>query len=149
MFEVTLIGEESVTLDDAVFADVRLSALDSLAPYDDAELELTQVFRYDGRHDYSGAINYGSTLSGDTIFVTDDEDQKQWALLQRELERDFDEPCTCGAADYDWWYSSIRLGEERFLITDPQVPTLLIKCRRCGHVIAEYIVPNGQWEVRV
>ena len=86
-------------------------------------------------------------MTGDTIFVTDDEDQKQWALLQRELERDFDEPCTCGARDYEWWYWSIRLGEERFLQSDPQLVTVRISCRQCGHNIAEYIIPSDEWEV--
>ena len=138
---------EDVTIE--LRAEVHMTALDSIAPFDDAEARLTQVFRYDGVFDYGGSIDYSGTVEGGTIFITDDEDQHQWALLQRELERDFDEPCTCGASDYEWWYSSIRLGEERFLLYDPQLVTLLIKCKQCGNVIAEYIVPNDQWEVRI
>lgn len=145
---VTLAVEERASVDDILLANIHLPALDSVAPYDDAMLELTQIFRFDGVFEFDGAIDYGATIEGETIFVTDDEDQRQWALLQRELERDFDEPCTCGACDYNWCYSSIRLGEERFLQSDPQFVTVKIKCARCGHSIVEYLVPSDDWEVR-
>ena len=143
------IGDSVDPVVDSIFAHVNLSILDSIAPYDDAQFTPVQIFRYDGQHDYGGAIDYSSSLAGDVVFVTDDEDQRRWALLQRELELAFDESCTCGAADYEWWYSSIRLGEERFLSSDPQLITVEIKCRRCGNVLAEYIVPSDDWEVRI
>lgn len=110
-----------------------------------SEVRMTQQLSFGGDLSFDGASTYAGELSAVQAGADD-----AWQALYGWLREEFEERCpSCGSTVYRWHKSSARLGGDKFLISDPQFPTVRIECGLCGALIAEYLVDDENLEVRV
>ena len=106
-----------------------------------------QSVSFDGLFAFDGRVSADGIASA--YFSFDQDALDRWEALRAELANEFDEACpNCGGRNYQWHRSSVRAGEEKFLVTDPQFLTVQIRCRRCKSIIAEYLLDDPRLEIR-
>ena len=138
--------EEIGETDERGVATVLATPFDTVGSEEVGDIGLYQYVRHNGKHQHNGAIRHCGVLTT-TVHFEDESEQRAFDLMVSEVRADCADPCTnCGCRDFDFVHGAVRFGDREFLITDLQISTVRVICRNCGNIIAEYLIPNSDWE---
>ena len=139
--------DEQVDVDESWDGSADYTASEQGEPPNEiGNITVSQHITHNRRFKRNGSISHCGSLVSQQHFLASEE-QTAWDNLREWLDRKFIEPCPqCGSQLYDFSYGSARVGSDVFIITDPQVLTVNVLCRQCGHLIAQYLVENEEWE---
>lgn len=137
---------DDVPVVEEMFFNPTLDAADYEEVEELGECGCHQYLNYSGHHDYNGSIPYNGTIFRRFALFDAALDRRWWEKFHW-YSTFFDEPCAqCGNHDYQYLKGSVRIGSERFLISDIQILTLRIVCAHCGALIADILIEDDNWE---
>ena len=151
MSVLTLRAEHQDTLDIAEAARFEITlgnATEFVEPEDNQSfIDAFQPVAFDGSWHFNAEIAYAGDLHAQFAFDTDI--WRKWLLLKDQVEVNFREACPeCGGTEYHYDMGAVRIGGERFLVTDPQIPSVRISCQNCSRVLAEFLIPTALWHAQ-